>query len=199
MSLTVAVGHYSFEWKGGAFEVEFRPDGVFWCKKFPAEASYAIEGDVLKIDWGKFGKYVLRSAGGNPGEPPAVLAGGVDGSTNPDDWRKATFVRSFTPQEALLSGSAWQLHFENGTPFRVEFHADGHFDSPSYPAHSWWKLDGDKVLVDWGKFGQYDFVIDVANKVLNGHLRGNEKSWRRLEYTEPMAAYQKKHHCGHDH
>ena len=34
---------------------------------------------------------------------------------------------------------------------------------------------------------------------MNGHLRGNEKSWRRLEYTEPMAAYQKKHHCGHDH
>ncbi len=41
MALTVETGCYSFEWKGGTFDVEFRPDGVFWCKKFPAEASYA--------------------------------------------------------------------------------------------------------------------------------------------------------------
>ena len=102
-------------------------------------------------------------------------------------------------QEALLSGSAWQLHFEGGSPFRVEFHADGHFNAPAYPAHSWYKIDGDAVFVEWGKYGQYEFVLDVAKREMNGHLRGNEKSWRRLEYTEPMAAYQKKHHCGHDH
>ena len=60
-------------------------------------------------------------------------------------------------------------------------------------------IDGDAVFVEWGKYGQYEFVLDVAKREMNGHLRGNEKSWRRLEYTEPMAAYQKKHHCGHDH
>jgi len=195
MALTVETGCYSFEWKGGMFDVEFRPDGVFWCKKFPAEASYAVEGDVVKVDWGKFGKYELRADGGNP----KSLVGAVAGSSNPDDWRKANFVRAFTPQEALLSGSAWQLHFEGGSPFRVEFHADGHFNAPAYPAHSWYKIDGDAVFVEWGKYGQYEFVLDVAKREMNGHLRGNEKSWRRLEYTEPMAAYQKKHHCGHDH
>ena len=137
----------------------------------------------------------LRADGGNP----KSLVGAVAGSSNPDDWRKANFVRAFTPQEALLSGSAWQLHFEGGSPFRVEFHADGHFNAPAYPAHSWYKLDGDAVFVEWGKYGQYEFVLDVAKREMNGHLRGNEKSWRRLEYTEPMAAYQKKHHCGHDH
>ena len=141
----------------------------------------------MKVDWGKFGKYELRADGGNP----KSLVGAVAGSSNPDDWRKANFVRAFTPQEALLSGSAWQLHFEGGSPFRVEFHADGHFNAPAYPAHSWYKLDGDAVFVEWGKYGQYEFVLDVAKREMNGHLRGNEKSWRRLEYTEPMAAYGK--------
>ena len=185
MALTVEIGCYSFEWKGGTFDVEFRPDGVFWCKKFPAEASYAVEGDVVKVDWGKFGKYELRADGGNP----KSLVGAVAGSSNPDDWRKANFVRAFTPQEALLSGSAWQLHFEGGSPFRVEFHADGHFNAPAYPAHSWYKLDGDAVFVEWGKYGQYEFVLDVAKREMNGHLRGNEKSWRRLEYVASLPAY----------
>ena len=75
MALTVETGCYSFEWKGGTFDVEFRPDGVFWCKKFPAEASYAVEGDVVKVDWGKFGKYELRADGGNPTSLVGAVAG----------------------------------------------------------------------------------------------------------------------------
>ena len=185
MALTVEIGCYSFEWKGGTFDVEFRPDGVFWCKKFPAEASYAVEGDTVKVDWGKFGKYELRADGGNP----KSLVGAVAGSSNPDDWRKANFVRAFTPQEALLSGSAWQLHFEGGSPFRVEFHADGRFVCPSFPGQFTYTLRDDAVAVEWGKYGSYDFTLDVGAKVMAGCLRGNAAAWRRAEYVEPLPAF----------
>ena len=55
----------------------------------------------------QFGQYVLKVVG-------SELVGGVRG--NEADWRKATFKRAFTPQEELVSGSAWMLHFENGVP-----------------------------------------------------------------------------------
>ena len=38
----------------------------------------------------------------------------------------------------------------------VEFHGDGHFNCTAYPAHSHWKItDGDKLEINWGKFGMY--------------------------------------------
>ena len=97
---------------GGAFQVQFRAGGIFYCKQFPCTASWQeADGDV-QIDWGKYGKYVLRP------QPDGSLAGSVVGT--PDDWRKASLVREFTPAEELLSASAWELHYENGPPFRVE-------------------------------------------------------------------------------
>ena len=99
MALTVETGCYSFEWKGGTFDVEFRPDGVFWCKKFPAEA-HAVEGERRRSS-GKFGKYELRADGGNP----KSLVGAVARPSIPTTGGRQ-FLRAFTPQEALLSGSS---------------------------------------------------------------------------------------------
>ena len=97
------------------------------------------------------------------------LVGGVRG--NEADWRKASFKRAFTPQEELVSGSAWMLHFENGVPFRIELRADGHFHCPSYPGHFSYKLSGDSVAIEWGKYGSYDLTLDVEKRVMTVRRR----------------------------
>ena len=93
------------------------------------------------------------------------------------------------------------LHFENGVPFRVELRADGHFHCAAYPGHFSYKLNSEAntVAIEWGKYGSYDFTIDVEKKVLTGSLRGNPASWRRLEYAEPLNAFIKHEHCDHSH
>ena len=194
---TIPTGHYHFGWRGGTIAVELRAGGVFWCRKFPAAASYAVEGDTVKIDWGRFGKYELNAKSGDAGAGvTAVLMGSVAGSDATDDWRTATFVRPFTPQEELLSGSAWELHHEGGTPFRVEFHASGDFHCKAYPGlrHTW-TLDGDRVAVDWGVYGQYELTIDAAARQMRGHLRGNAASWRRLEFVASLPPYVEPQTC----
>ena len=185
-------GYYNFSWSGGTFDVQLRDGGVFWCPAFPAQATWAYspETTTLEIDWGKYGQYVLRVQGDE-------LVGGVRG--NEADWRKASFKRAFTPTEALVSGSAWMLHFENGVPFRIEFRADGHFHCESYPGHFSYRITDDKVALEWGKYGSYDFTVDVNAKQMNGSLRGNAASWRRAEYIEPVAAYIKSTECNHSH
>mmetsp|Transcript_23929 Transcript_23929/g.77241 ORF Transcript_23929/g.77241 Transcript_23929/m.77241 type:complete len:191 (+) Transcript_23929:51-623(+) len=185
-------GVYNFQWSGGVFEVEFRKGGTFWCRKFANDAKWEQQDAVVRVDWGKYGKYELAM------QPDGSLSGGVLGK--PEDWRKAVFVRAFTPTEELLSGSAWMLHYENGVPFRVEFHADGHFHSADYAGHHLWKLDGNKVAVDWGKYGQYDLEVDPNSRQAAGSLRGNPASWRKLQYVEPLPAYIfKANSCGHSH
>ena len=169
-------GIYNFAWSGGTFEVQLRARNIFWCPQFPAAATWAFsaETQTLEIDWGKYGQYVLKVQG-------SELVGGVRG--NESDWRKASFKRAFTPQEELVSGSAWMLHFENGVPFRIELRADGHFHCASYPGHFSYKLNSEAgtLAIEWGKYGSYDFTIDVEKKVLTGALRGNPASWRRCE------------------
>ena len=187
-------GVYDFSWSGGTFQVEIRADGAFWCRKFAVDSTWELKDDgrTVYIDWRKYGKYdlVINDDGS--------LAGSVQGK--PDDWRKAAFVRAFSPAELLLSGSSWMLSYEGGKPFGVEFHADGHFHSPNYPGHFLWTLDENKVAVNWGKYGSYDFDLDVEGRAMSGHVRGNPDSWRKLEYVEALPAYIKKEHsCGHAH
>ena len=132
---------------------------IFWCPQFPADARWAFsaESQTLEIDWGKYGQYVLKVQG-------SELVGGVRG--NESDWRKASFKRAFTPQEELISGSAWMLHFENGVPFRVELRADGHFHCAAYPGHFSYKLNSEAntVAIEWGKYGQYELEVDLSGQ-----------------------------------
>ena len=37
------------------------------------------------------------------------------------------------------------------------------------------------MAIEWGKYGSYDFTLDVEKKVMTGALRGNPASWRRRE------------------
>ena len=133
-------GVYDFSWSGGTFQVEIRADGAFWCRKFAVDSTWELKDDgrTVYIDWRKYGKYELVI------NDDGTLAGSVQGK--PDDWRKAVFVRAFTPAEVpcsqpspspaahhsvhqphaltlaqvLLSGSSWMLSYEGGKPFGVE-------------------------------------------------------------------------------
>lgn len=75
-------------------------------------------GQVLCIDFGKYGKYELtpKSLDGS------VLFGTAIGE--PDNWRKMTLARRFNAAELALFDSEWILEHPGGQ-FPVEFHADG--------------------------------------------------------------------------
>ena len=189
-------GVYAFTWHGGSFEVELRPTGEFWCRRFPADARWQLDptdANKLTIQWRQFGDYLLDYK-----QEEQLFRGSVIGK--PDAWRTAQLLRPFTPQEELLSASAWSLSHEGGKSFRVEFHADGHFHAEDYPGHHLWKLEGSAVQIIWGKYGNYDLTLDVEARQLSGHLRNSPASWRRLDYIERLPAYIfKENSCGHSH
>ena len=39
----------------------------------------------------------------------------------------------------------------------------------------------DAVAVMWGRFGKYDFKLDMSTKEMTGSRHGDPASWRRLE------------------
>jgi len=147
-------GIYNWTYQGGNFLVAFRPRGVFYCEKFPAAASWSNSGNVLTVDWKKFGVYEFPLRGDNN----VSLDGYVQ--NNRENWRKVEFVRDFNAVEmALLGegyGTAWNFIWEKGS-FEIEFRVDGfnHFVCKQYPAHSHWKLVNDEVVeINWGQFGK---------------------------------------------
>ena len=179
----VPPGVYAFEWAGGSFDVELRNDGkTFWCRAFPDDCAYDLRGDELRVDFGKFGTFDFREA----------HLGVWEGHRHTDeaDWRRCVFKRSLTPAEQLVSGSAWDLHFKRGTPFRVEFHASGAFHAPDYPGDFTWDMTDGAVVVHWGKYGTFDLdKIDVKRKALSGAKRGDPGNWRKLEFVEALPCY----------
>ena len=78
---------------GGSFNIEFRADGYnhFICNDFPAHSHWRLDNSesptpTVYINWGKYGEYELViSADGTS------MAGSAKGQ--PDNWRKAVFVR----------------------------------------------------------------------------------------------------------
>ena len=53
---------WKFMHPGGEFEVEFHADAYnhFVCTSFPAHSHWSLAGDVVYINWGKYGEYGLR-------------------------------------------------------------------------------------------------------------------------------------------
>lgn len=148
-----ALGVYRWTYKNGAFNVCFRPQGVFFCSKYPSNASWTVNADALVVDWKNYGTYEFPLK-----DDLTSLDGHATGK--PENWRKLEFVREFSAGERLLLGdgfgSAWDFQYEKGH-FEVRFQCDGfnHFVCPQYPAHSHWSMDeetGD-ILVNWGSYG----------------------------------------------
>ncbi len=53
-------GVYNWSYSGGSFQVELRPFGSFYCKSYPASATWAMVDKKVTVDWKKFGKYELE-------------------------------------------------------------------------------------------------------------------------------------------
>ena len=153
-----------------------RPDGII-------DDPMAVHlVDSIDVDFGKFGTFDFREA----------HLGVWEGHRHTDeaDWRRCVFKRSLTPAEQLVSGSAWDLHFKRGTPFRVEFHASGAFHAPDYPGDFTWDITDGVVVVHWGKYGTFDLdKIDVKRKALSGAKRGDPGNWRKLEFVKALPCY----------
>ena len=126
------VGVYNFEYAGGSFPIHLRTQGRFFCPQYQARAVYEVEGNVIRIDWGKFGKYELTSSDGG-----RTWAGSYIGE--PGNWRKMQFARPFSVAEQCIFDSKWDFEHPGGH-FEVEFRADGfnHFICNDFPAHSHW-------------------------------------------------------------
>lgn len=168
-------GIWDFAWEKGSFTVEFRPGNVFYCEDYQAHAKWTIDGANVSIDWGKFGKYELVAAADG-----SSMDGHAKG--DPKAWRKATKTRSLTDAEKAIMGSVWMFQYTGGE-FEVEFHGDGHFNCPSYTAHSHWSMsDGDKLFINWGKFGKYTLTVDGEKKTMEGSVEGKPDLWRKGRY-----------------
>lgn len=194
------MGVYVWSYSGGSFDVAFRPQGTFYCSKYPAKASWKVEGDSLSIEWGKFGSYTFTLGGGESIDGHAV--------GQPTNWRKLSFKRDFDATEQALVGdgygSVWDFEYAKGH-FEVEFHADGynHFVCKSYPAHSHWLSTEDGLVqVFWGQYGDYELRLDAATKTFNGQKSGQPANWRKAHFLRNLtaeAADLPAHDHSHDH
>lgn len=91
--MTLMDSEWTLQHAGGSFNIEFRADGYnhFICNDFPAHSHWRLDNSesptpTVYINWGKYGEYELViSADGTS------MAGSAKGQ--PDNWRKAVFVR----------------------------------------------------------------------------------------------------------
>jgi len=204
MAAASPVGWYSLQWKGGSFEVCFRPVGRFFCPKFQAPASWVLEeGNVIKVDWAKFGKYEFTW------DPESKHMEGFCVPENKEDdknWRKADFARPLSDAEMALigdgAGSEWDFEWSGGK-FPVQFKSDGynHFKCEDFPAHAHWAWDQAKELltIHWGEFGVYEMKIDGKEKTMVGHAQGAEDDWRKAAHLRNLLDNKVVEACEHHH
>ena len=151
-----------------------------------------------------------------------LMEGGMVG--NSSNWRKAQFVRDFSEMELkfLNGGSVWNFEYDQGSfevthqirifqllssltrsNAQVEFHSDGanHFVCKQYPAHSHWTMDGNRIIINWGSYGDYELTMDATGSSMAGHKKGQPDNWRRATFLRslgPEGLASAPHH-DHDH
>jgi len=197
------VGWYDLTWCGGTFSICFRPAGYFFSPKFQAPSRWELVGDVVNIDWAKFGKYEMRFD-----KETKSMEGNLIPKTEGDEknWRKAAFVRELSPAELALigdgAGTEWDFIWSGGN-FPVQFKADGynHFKCADFPAHAHWSLDGDKLLINWGEFGNYELTVDGVAKTMEGVAVGGDPAtdWRKGKHLRNMIDNHVVEACEHHH
>ncbi len=85
-------GVWLWAYSGGSFEVNFATGNEFVCKTYPSHSHWAIQGNKVSVNWGKYGKYEMTV-----GPDGKSMEGFYVGY--PEDWRRATFVRAHTAEE----------------------------------------------------------------------------------------------------
>mmetsp|Transcript_35135 Transcript_35135/g.93663 ORF Transcript_35135/g.93663 Transcript_35135/m.93663 type:complete len:204 (-) Transcript_35135:124-735(-) len=186
------VGWWSLIWKGGSFEVCFRPAGTFFCPKFQESAKWEERDGVIFIDWKKFGQYELTLD-----SETRTMAGNriPKNEANENNWRKAEFLRPLSDLEAMLigdgAGTEWDFEWSGGS-FPVEFKADGynHFKCSTFPAHAHWSLNDDKIFINWAEYGKYELTADMAASTLSGCAVGGDPAtdWRKAKLLRSLTS-----------
>ena len=182
-------GVYDFAHPRGVFEVHLRSGGRFFAPKFPEKSKWKCTNECcadgktcchLQIEWGKYGQYALEM---DEASVPPCCSGSVKG--NPENWRKMTMKRPFTPQELKLMDSEWTLEHPGGS-FAVEFHADGlnSFVCNMFPTKASWSVEDAEsgnptVFIHWGKYGEYELKMAPDGESMAGSAKGNPAEWRR--------------------
>lgn len=116
------------------------------------------------------------------------------------------FLRPFSAEELLVqgefgAGSVWNFEYEGGS-FEVQFMFDSynHFNCPSYPAHSHWKMiDGKAVEINWGKYGNYELEVDECCGLMTGNKKDDKSSWRKATFIRPLTPADLEKSSSHDH
>jgi len=200
MSGASIVGWYDLSWSGGTFPVCFRPGGHFFCPKFQAPARWTIEGDEVKVDWAKFGKYEFKF----DAESKSMEGNAMPKTDDDKNWRKAAFKAPLSPSELAVlgdgAGTEWKFVWSGGD-FPVKFKADGynHFVCDDFPAHAHWSMDGDKIKIVWGEFGTYELTIDAEKKEMDGCAVGGDPAteWRKASHLRNLVGNNTIEHCEH--
>ena len=128
------IGWHDIMWKGGSFEICFRPARNSMCPMSHAQARWEPEDAKVSLDWGKFGKYEFEVGADKTMEGWNVPRN-ID---DPNNWRKTAFKRPLCAEELTLigdgAGSVWDFAWSGGS-FPVQFKADGynHFRCEDFP------------------------------------------------------------------
>lgn len=217
------VGWYDFQWTGGTFNVCFRPAGCFFAPFFQQPSKWELTEDgIIKIDWGKYGKYEMKMVD----KKTKTMEGSLSppGANADRNWRKAVYVGPLSGQELALIGDGggsewnWSWTFEGKSgEFPVKFKCDGynHFQCDDHPAHAHWSLgkymkgckpeNMEKLQINWDSYGTYVMTIDPEKKTMEGcfgKLDGtdvNEKDARKASHVKNLLNNAVVEYCEHHH
>lgn len=99
----------------------------------------------------------------------------------------------------------WNWSYNGGT-FEVNFAPGGEFVCKSYPAHSHWNIQGNRISINWGKYGKYEMVVAADGRSMEGCYAGYPQDWRKAEFIRQHTAEEKQrfaqdaaHAHSHDH
>jgi hypothetical protein len=81
----------------------------------------------------------------------------------------------------------WQWSY-NGGAFEVNFAPGSEFVCKAYPAHAHWAIQGNKLSVTWGRFGNYDMTVSSDGKSMEGFYVGYPEDWRKAQFVRAHTA-----------
>ena len=62
-------------------------------------------------------------------------------------------------------------------------------------------MENNKVIIDWGKYGNYELEFDATNREMHGCKVGQPENWRKAVFLKPLAfdstSVSTHEHCHH--
>jgi len=182
------VGWYDLWWEHGSLLICLRPGGQLYCHKHEASATWALDGDVVRIDWERFGKYEMRVLADRS------MVGHAVGGHDYFDWRRAEFKRPLSVEEISVigdgAGTEWSFVSENASCL-LQIQASGCngvvCNTDLERGH--WTLAGRNPTIDWGDRGRYVLVVDAEERTMTGGVADGDgaEQWCKVEWIRNLA------------